>query len=836
MSLQFDEDALDEIVHYHASDSIVYDIKEEALYLYGDAYMDYGDVTVESAVIYYNMSDGALISEGVQDSTGAWVGTPVFTQGGQEYEAHKMEYSFKTKKGKTYDVFTQQDQAYIHSEVVQKNEYDEWYGRETYYTTCDNKDHPHFYIEAKKSKVVPNKVMVTGPANLIVSGINTPIYLPFAIFPTKQGQRSGIITPEFGEQRGAGFFLKGLGYHWQASEKLAMTFNTDIYTRGTFRFGVITDYKKRYKYGGRLNLEYTRTSPTRKFISNEGSGNDYSIFWQHTLDSKAKPNNSFNASVEARSNNFIQNSNIVTAELLQVELTSNVRYSRTFPGKPYSLSIAARMNQNRNTRTIALNAPEVTFNITRFTPFKRKIQSGNKKFYEQIGITLSTAAKSHLTAADSVFFQKETWKEANVGFRHTARIDAPFNLFKHFKMNPSFTYTDRWYLEQENRSWTYDTIYTPIIDPTNDTLISIDTTNGYVTSITDRGFYDVRDFAFSTNLSTTLTGIFNFKGKKLKAIRHQFKPSLTYTFRPDFSDENYGYYDSYFDELTGRTVEYNRYTGVNQGLYGVPGQGLQNIVRFDAINNLDMKVLNKKDTTSTFRNIPLIENIRFSSGYNFSADSLKIQPIIFNINSSLFNKQLSWQVTSTFSPYVKNDALRMIDQTVWESNKRFLQLVNLNFTGSWTILPKSKNKDEDAIYYGTINQRDYFSNNRDAYYDFDIPWSLSFTYNASIVNGTVAEPDKLDLTTNSLTVRGSIQLTRKWDLEVRSGYDFKNMDATFTTVRVERDLHCWVLAFNWTAYPVERQTYSIDLHVRSSVLEALKVSRKKPATIGADFF
>ena len=73
----------------------------------------------------------------------------------------------------------------------------------------------------------------------------------------------------------------------------------------------------------------------------------------------------------------------------------------------------------------------------------------------------------------------------------------------------------------------------------------------YVVTDTVPGFNNVFDFGFSSSLSTKLYGQKQFGEKSpLKAIRHVITPSVSFSYTPDFSTANWGYYDSYIDPLT----------------------------------------------------------------------------------------------------------------------------------------------------------------------------------------------------------------------------------------------------------------------------------------------
>lgn len=810
VNIVYDDGDIDGPINYHAADSIVYDLKNQKLYLFGSAYMKYTDIELNSHEIDYDWTTGTLTSRGKVGENGELESGASFTEKSGAYEADSMQYNFKTGKGRTFDVVTEQDGAYIHSEIVQKNEFDEWYGYKTKYTTCTDKEHPHFYLGAKKSKVIPDKVMVTGPVNLVVEDVHTPLYLPFGIFPTKTGRRSGIIMPQYGEQPSLGFFLKDGGYFWAVNDHLSLTFLGEVYTRGRFGLSVNANYRKIYKYNGGLTLSYFRTPPNDKFLSNDGLNNDFSIDWSHTMDSKARPNNTFSANVNGRTSSFNSNSLETSEQLLEVQVNSNINYTRRLSKINSSFQISARHNQNFANNSISITLPELSFNASRFTPFQRKIQTEKKAFYEKIGFVYTAKTKAAITTVDSLLLTKESLDDIQFGVSQTATMDMPFNLFKYFVFRPSFTYNERWYIKEDLK----------FIDP-NDTLQTVQTSF-------NNGFFGVRDFSVNAALSTTVTGIYHFKTKNVKAIRHIIKPTLNYSFVPDFTTDRWGYYDNYINPETGAEVEYNKFQSASRIYGGAPGGGMQNRFTLNIRNNFEMKVVNKKDSLGGLKKIPLLEQFNVSTGYDFTADSLKLSPLDFSAQSSLFNNLISWNVGATFNAYALNENRAPINKTYFSTNNRLLRFDRANASIQLNLKGKAKNNAEDISQFGTIEERQFIANNPDMFYDFNVPWSLSVGYRMNITKGVAGNLDSTVVTANTITFGGHINVTPKWQINLSSGFDIRNQEITLTNVRVERDLHCWVLAFNWTAFPLNRQTYAIDLHVKSPILQELKLSRKQP--------
>ncbi len=810
------EDDLKAPVTYIAEDSIVYDIDAKMLYLYGDAKMDYQATKINAERVSFDWTTQILSAEGI-DSSGKQVGTPVMDQEGQIIEANKMDYSFKTQKGKIYDVVTEDNGAFIHSEIVKKTEENHWLSYKTKYTTCTDKEHPHFYIAARKAKIIPDKVMVSGAADLVISGINTPLAVPFAIFPLQKGRRSGIVLPK---PTGSGdfFAIQDGGYFWAVNNNFNLKFLGEVVTNGTFGVKVSSNYAKKYKYSGNVLVSFRRVIPDDPILNKGLIQNDFNLVWSHRMDNKADPNNNFNASLDIQSNSYDRNQIIQTQEVLQVINSSNLAYVRRFNGKPYTLTINARFDQNLKTHAFNVTLPEVAFTVNKILPFKSKISSSKKKFYEKIGFTYKARAKALVNTTDTAIFTQETLESLRYGINQDVAIDATYSMFKYLNITPRFDYAEQWFFKEE----TID--FGPVYTTVNDT--TIDTT--YTSSSFDNGFYARRNFNASLALSTKVTGIYTFKKGNLKAIKHLFTPSVTYNYRPNFSDPIWNYYNSYYDENIGKVVDYNQYT--KGGVYESPGNRELNSLTIALDNRFDMKVHNKKDTANLLKKMPLLKALNFRTTYNFAGDSVsKFNDLVFFANTSILNGLFALQASLVYNPYSRNKNNTRIAKSYWQTDQKILRFESLNLTVDFNL--NGKPKPKNAIFeneYGSIGEQEFIARNPQLFYDFDIPWNFNARYHFSMKNGTAGDKDKTFFDFTNFSFGGDVNITPKWKIAVQSGYDFKRKDFTLTNVRLLRDLHCWEMSLNWQAYPIQNSSFQFEIRVKSAILQDLKLSRRNP--------
>jgi len=721
-----------------------------------------------------------------------------------------------SKKGKVTEVITKEGEGYIHTDEVKKLANDDWFGLNGKYTTCDHED-PHFYIKAKKLKMVPDKLMVTGPANLVIADVPTPLWIPFGIFPLQKGQRSGIILPEYGETRSLGFFLRNGGYYFGISDHVDLTLQGDIYTRGSWGVRAASKYKTRYKFNGAINLKYARTRQGDPQDAGFNVRNDYRISWRHTQDSKARPNSNFSANVNFGTSTYDRTYATEANRVLNNQLNSAISFSKNFPRSPFSFSANLRHDQSLLTHKVNLQLPDMALTMNRIFPFEKKVRVGSKKWYEKIGLSWRVDARNKVSGIDSTFFTQKTFNNARYGLKHSIPVNTSFKILKHIIVEPSVKYTERWYFETVEKTWNPTIVY----DIDSEGVSVIDTFYGSVITDSIKTFKAARNFNTSLRLTTKLYGIYQFKRSKIKAIRHVLTPSISFEYHPDFGDPFWGNYRSVQSDFENSQQVYSVFESVSS-LYGQPGRGKVGGVRLNLNNNLEMKVFSKKDTVKNERKVKIFDALNFSTFYNFAVDSLRLSPISINGRTTLF-KQINLNFSANFDPYAADSNNRRIARFEWNENHNLVRITNANISVSGGFSADQFRKKESTK--GTQAELDDINRNPDNYIDYNIPWRVNTAYNLNLRFGTASNPDTV-LFTQSLTIDGSIGITRNWQVQFSSGWDFVNKDITYTTVSISRNLHCWELKFRWVPYPVELSSYSIDLNVKSSILQDLKLSKK----------
>ena len=833
------KEPLDAPVIYEASDSIVF-TKEGYAHLYGEGKVNYQNIELTSAVITMNMDSSTVYATGVTDTAGVETGSPIFKDGETPYESKIMRYNFKTKKGFINSIVTQQGEGYVTSEEGKKGANDEIYMRHGKYTTCDNHEHPHFYLRLSMAKVRPKKNVVFGPAQLVVEDVPLPIAVPFGFFPFNSSYSSGFIMPTYGDEMNRGFYLRDGGYYFAISDQMDLKVLGEIFTKGSWGLSAASNYNKRYKFSGSFNASYLVTKTGEKNMPDYSVSKDFRIQWSHRQDAKANPNSSFSASVNFATSSYDRSSLsglYNPQQYSQNTKASSVSYSRNFPEIGLNISGAFNITQNTRDSSLSMTLPDVNISLNRIYPFKRKKAAGDERWYEKISLQYTGSITNSISTKDNLLFKTPLTQWQN-GMQHKIPVSATFNLFKYINIVPSFNYTERWYLRKVKQS------YDP--SPTSTDHVKRDTING---------FNRLYDYNLSLQMNTKLYGMYKplfMKSKELQ-IRHVFTPTVSYTYTPDFGKSRYGYYDTYtYTDEDGevRTVEYSPYEGA---VYGYPGKNMSQNISFSIDNNIEMKMKSDKDTTG-YKKISLIDQLGASLSYDVA--NKRWSDLSMNLRLKL-TKSYTFNMNASFATYAyqfdENGNVVVGDRTEW-SYGRFGRFQGYSGSFSYTLNNDTfkklfgkkdedeKNKDKEGKEggedEGTEEETEEQNNNSnmrktekasvdsDGYLAFKLPWSVSLSYSYSIREDrskdinikTMRYPYSL---THSLNVSGNFKIGSRWNMTYSTGYDFTSKEMSMTTLNITRDLHCFNMSCGLVFGPFT--SYNFSIRANSSMLtDALK--------------
>ncbi len=843
------KNGIDSPVEYTATDSMTYEASSAIAHLYGKSHVKYQDMDLESDQIYMSLDSSLVHATGSQDSTGQKYGTPIFKMGSSTYENDTIAFNFKTKKGLIRDVYTQQEDGYMTAEIAKRVNTGEMFLRHGRYTTCDQ-PHPDFYFAMSRAKVRPGKNVVFGPTYLVVADVPLPLAIPYGFFPFTKSYSSGLIMPTYGDDQSRGFYLRDGGWYFAISDKMDLKLTGEIYTKGSWAINTASSYRKRYKYSGQFYFSYQNSVTGEKNMPDYSKTTSYKIQWTHSQDAKSNPYSRLSASVNFATTSYESN-NLTSMynpqSLTQSTRTSSVSYATGFSSLGMSITSSFNITQNMRDSTLALTLPDLAVTVSRFYPFRRKKMVGKERWYEKISMQYTGVLKNSISTKENKIMHSSLAKDWQNGIQHTIPISGNFTLFNVLSLNPSFTLVDRMYSQKRMRSW--------------DQVRQVEVVD------TLQGFYNVFSWSLNLNASTMLYGFYvpNKKlfGDKIQAIRHVFKPTVSFQYSPNFKASRYGYYDYYQKTDTAGNVtmvEYSPYTGQ---LYGVPGDKTGSI-SLDISNNIEMKIRSDNDS-SGFKKISIIDEIGASMSYNMAAKERPWSDLSTRLRLKL-SKSYTFNMNAVFATYAYEvdtpGGTPYIGNRTEYSKGRFGRFQGASQNLSYTLdnkkvanffkwlrgekvekEDKDKKKEEfdtgantnvdnnlEAGKHGASKESGMAETDEDGYMKFSIPWSLSIGYGISIRENTggsfnydtMRYPYKV---TQNLNFSGNIRISDGWNISFSSGYDFDAKKLSMTTASLSRDLHCFNMSCSVVLSPYTSYNFSFRCNA-ATLTDALKYDKR----------
>ena len=779
-----------------------------------NAQVKYKDIDLKAAYIELNMDSNLVYAVGKPDSTGAIAGKPVFKQGEQEFEADQIRYNFKTKKGIVTGVVTEQEGGFVHSGRTKLINDSTYCLRNGKYTTCDA-EHPHFYLEMTKAKVLSNKKIVTGPAYLVVEDL--PIYfifVPFGFFPNSPKYSSGLLMPSYGDEVNRGIFLRDLGYYWAANDYFDASVKGDLYSKGSRGIKLHTNYRLRYKFSGAFDLQYYKNVFGDKGLPDYKTQNDFAITWSHSMDSKSSPSQTFSASVNFSTSQFDQNNSYTTENYLTNTKQSSISYSKRWENSPFNLSANLRHSQNSRDTTISLTLPQLTFNMSRIYPFKSKSRIGKEKWYEKIGLSYSMDMQNTINTKENKLMNSSLTKDWQNGIKHSIPVSTSFKALKYITVSPSVNYNERWYTQQIRKKYNTTTKLVEITD-------------------TLYGFTRDYDYSVSVGASTKIYGTFLPLNPKsnIKGIRHMMTPSVSFSLRPDFSNPNFGMYGTVVDYIDEKGMPVIlRYPYHEGAIFGTAAAGKSGSIGFSLNNTLEMKKVNTKDTTSkeAYTKVKLLDQLSIGGSYNLAADSLNLSNITISARTKVAGVDLNFG--AILDPYAMDNG-HLINQYQFSKNGQLARLTSANMSFGLSFKSKEgkeKAKEEEKLtpeQKTELDQKILRQRTGDIpeYADFSVPWDLSLNYSFRY---SKPDPTKSSQITQTVDFNGNVSMTKQWKIGFSSGLDVQKLQITFTQFNIFRDLHCMQMSLNLVPFGY-RQSYSFTIRATSTLLQDLKLSKRQ---------
>lgn len=849
---------IDAPVDYECTDSLVYDAETRLVHLYGKAQVKYMDMTLNAAKITMNMDSSMVRAAGERDTAGILQDKPVYSQGSDNYHSELMAFNFKTKKGYITNVETTQGDGFMQSQHSKRAADGTLYLEHAKYTTCDAK-HPHFYLALSRAKVRPGKESVFGPAYLVVADVPLPLAVPYGFFPFNKKYSSGFIMPSYGDETSRGFYLRDGGYYFAINDYMDIKALGEIYTKGSWGLSAETNYRKRYRYNGNFYISFLRTVDGEKNMPDYAVTKSLKVQWTHSKDAKASPNTTFSARVNFASENY-ERSNLESMynplAYTQSTRASSVSFSHTFPSIGLNIAGSTNLTQSLRDSSVSMTLPDLSISLNRFYPFRRKHQAGKERWYEKISMSYTGSLSNSINTKEDKLFKSNLVKDWRNGMQHRIPIDATFQVFKYINISPQFSLRDIMYTNRVMRSW--------------------DETTQKEVADTTYGFYNLYDWSLGVSANTTLYGFYKpwrkLFGDKIIAVRHVFKPSVSFSYAPDFTSSHYGYQRTYVKTDANGEVSTVTYSPYSNGIYSYPSGTKQGMITMSVSNNVEMKVKSDRDTTGE-RKISLIDELYGALSYNMAAETRPWSNLNTRIRLKL-TKNYTFSMAAVFATYAyafdKNGRVVTSDRTEWSYGRfgRFQGMSqNLSYTFNNETLSKlfSRRSDrstasndetdtdtdtdaEDAnidpdlrnAKKGGKQKKQKAKVDEDGYLRFSLPWSFTVSYGISMAEDRSKQINVRRMRypysfTQTMNFSGYMRIAEGWNISFTSGYDFNYHELSMTTASVSRDLHCFEMSCSVVLRPYS--SFNFTFRARANELaDALKWDKRSSYSSNIEWY
>ncbi len=789
------------------ADSERHDFPKNMTFLYKNAEVVYQNMTIRADYISINKTTGEVFARGQEDANGKITKPALAIQDGKTYEYDQFRYDIESKQILATGARTEESEGLIVAEKTKKADENTYYMRRGIYTTDEyflkKKDSlADYHLAASAIKLIKKKdntQVITGPIQLYIEQVPTPLVLPFAFLPLASKRSAGILIPSFGERQDVGFFLNGLGYYQPIGQHFDLKILTDVFTKGSWNIRPEVNYKKNYRYSGNFTGEVGNTVRGIKGLDDYSKSRTYRISWRHQQDPKANPLFNFSASVDIVSNKFynntINNAYILGRNVLNTQQNSSISLTKRFLTLPFTITAAGYFNQNFATGLTNLRLPQVNLAMTQIyiVPDKDGSRTG---LWENLTLNTNVNLSNSAQVLQKDLFTNTMWKDMKTGLKNDISLATNSTIAKFFTLSLTSNINNGLTTKQLYRY--YDGATKKVVDT-------------YQNKIT--GF---TSFGLGASLQTILYGMLKFNAKSpVLALRHMVSPSIGFSFAPDFSSSFFGYYKNYLNER-GELTPYSIFEGSE---IGGPGMGRTGSINFNINNNIEMKVRDKKDSTGV-RKVKLFESLNVNFNYNFAAAKYRWSTFQVSAQNSFFNNQLNVNSSLVLEPY---EIIFPQGSNVGIRTENFgkFSLQGFNAQLSYSLnnsLFKNKNAQEKKYNRKGTIRNEVYSFDEDGFAHFDQPWNLSLNAQYSYSKSTSLFGTK----SASIGLDGNIKLTPYWAITGSTYYDVMNNELGYTRLGFSRDQRSFTINFNWVPFG-RYKLYDFFIGIKANILrDALK--------------
>jgi hypothetical protein len=768
-----------------------------------------GEIKLNAGYILIDLNKNEVQASYRTSSDGERIELPQFSDGQDDITCLRMRYNTKTEKGYIEEMNIKQDEFYFHMGEAKRYPNDEIHLKKGRLTTCDLPE-PHYHFQLSKAVMIPQKRIVTGPMNLWVNGIPTPLGLPFAFIPQQKERTHGILFPELVPLSAYGFGVQNLGYYFPINDHLQTSAYINLYSRGSWGLKNDLDYAKRYGYSGRLSVGFQQF---RTGFPSNTAQNKVSVIWTHRKELKSNPYWNFSSNVNFISDNNTKNNlDPINPQYFNNSFNSDININRLFPGKPFTTGMKISLRQNSIAKNISLMSPIFNANLTRVFPFKGLIKKANKewkKTIQRIGFTYNLETQNKSTFKDSLlsnFNYQGISNQFMNGVNQGISLQTTGGLFKNaIKITPSLSYGNKINFQQIEK--VYDIAKN---DSKTDTI---------------RKSGMAHEFNFNVSMTAVVYSYYKFIGKNKPILRHLMTPSIGYRYVPLLNP--------LVSANAGANQTLINYSQYERSIYSVGNTSRSSFMNFGVNNTLELKVKSAKDTVTGFKKIRLVDQFSINGNYDFFKDTMRLSNLSLNLRIS----PASWMnfvANAGFSPYswdaISGKTKKEYAIAMQQGLGRFL---NTNFTSTFTLATKKSREviqEESGKRIEDWNSDyNYFKLHPEQVIYFNIPWKMNLSHVYSIVantDKTLSNPNDYYFVQTGV-INGDISFTKRWNLSTNINIDIANKNISNLNFSLNRNLHCWALSFYYT--PIGgNKSFLLSIRNTSSIFKDAKIEMRKP--------
>ncbi|MDZ7806066.1 MAG: putative LPS assembly protein LptD [Gracilimonas sp.] len=809
----------DNAVKFQSSDSLIINFKDgNKAFLFGSANVKHTAGELKAGEINMDIDNSTV--EATTLTPEDTLSRPVLIRDSDEIKSTRILFNYKTQKGKFEAAQVKVSDGHLIGSKIKNVNESEVFIEDGIYSTCPP-EYMYYYLKAKKMKVVDEDELFFSNAQLYILDIPYPIIFPFGYVPTDiEKRRSGLLMPTyaFQDQNNRGLGLQNVGWFQYFNDYLTGQVDGDIYTSGSFYLNGLVQYRNTDQYNGSIRLGYSNDRGMEPTDPDFSETIQRSVSVQHSQ--TISPYANLSANVNLRTADFNRRNSYDINDRAEVSSNSKVSYNYRHPENLFSFSTNAQLVQNFTNYSTRVSGPSASFRLKNISPFQSSTGTGDQDWYETISFSYNNNLRSQFNfdpidadSSDITFFEaladKDKYEEATgneryiqAGFQQQAGLQIGQVIPSQFlNISAGINYTENWYPSTVSKTFNAD--------------------SNRVEVNKEYGFSAAREFSTNLNFGTTFYGISDMRLGSFQGLRHTVRPNLSFSYRPDFSAERWGYYKTVQSDTLGNTQQYSIF---ENAIFGGPGRGESRSLSFSLQNVFETKRV-KRDSTGEVseNNIRFIDNLSLNTSYNFAADSLNLSDLRTRISSSAING-LNLSATANFSFYQFDSTGREFDRYFIEDSKKLAQLRSFSVNASTSF----RGGDGVQVYTPEYRRR-YDPFDQSTFHPIDTrfgyepvpslssPWSVSLNFSYSWNYRFNDEPTKrATLRASSI----SFNLTPKWRFNTDVGYDFVATEFTPSQFSLSRDLECWNLSFQINPFG-DFKYYFFRLSVNSSQIQSL---------------